>query len=72
MVRVNAALGMVAVVGVLLGAQAPAVDTSTIGPRVGTRVPAIAGADQFGRPRTLDSINGPKGAMIVFFRSADW
>ena len=55
-------------------AQAPAapVDTSRIGPQVGTRVPPIAGVDQFGRSQTLDSVYGPKGAMLVFFRSADW
>ena len=55
-------------------AQAPAVpvDTSRIGPQVGARVPPIAGVDQFGRSQTLDSVSGPKGAMLVFFRSADW
>lgn len=50
----------------------PAVDTSTIGPRVGAVVPALSGVDQFGRPQSLQSISGPKGAMLVFFRSADW
>lgn len=56
-----------------LGAQSPpVVDTSTIGPRVGATVPPIAGVDQFGKPQTLSSIYGPKGAMLVFFRSADW
>ena len=54
-------------------AQIPAgLDTSTLGPQVGARVPPIAGVDQFGRPHTLDSISGSKGAMLVFFRSADW
>lgn len=55
-------------------AQTPAapVDTSKLGPQFGARVPPIAGVDQFGRSQTLDSISGPKGAMLVFFRSADW
>ena len=55
-------------------AQAPAapVDTSRIGPQTGARVPPIAGVDQFGRSQTLDAVYGPKGAMLVFFRSADW
>lgn len=53
--------------------QVPAsVDTSKIGPQVGATVPPISGVDQFGKPRTLSSIYGPKGAMLVFFRSADW
>jgi hypothetical protein len=55
-------------------AQAPArpVDTSTIGPQVGARIPPLDGIDQFGRRQSLNSIYGPKGAMLVFFRSADW
>jgi hypothetical protein len=68
-------LVVVAVVGAAahLGAQSPpAVDTSKIGPRVGATVPPISGVDQFGKPQTLSSIYGPKGAMLVFFRSADW
>lgn len=51
---------------------AQVVDTATLGPQVGAVVPPLAGVDQFGKPRTLASITGPKGAMLVFFRSADW
>jgi len=64
-----------AVLGGVLAAAAqtpPAVDTSKIGPPVGDVVPALSGVDQFGRPQSLQSISGPKGAMLVFFRSADW
>ena len=42
------------------------------GPEVGEQVPAFSAMDQDGRPQTLKSIMGPKGAMLVFFRSADW
>ena len=52
--------------------QAPALDLSKIGPQVGQRVPDFAGNDQFGRRHTLRSSLGTKGAMLVFFRSADW
>jgi hypothetical protein len=56
-----------------LSSQSPLpIDTSKHGPQVGSVVPGFAGVDQFGRPQTLASIVGPKGAMIVFFRSADW
>ena len=48
------------------------VDVSTLGPQVGERVPDFALSDQHGRTRTLDSIMGEKGAMILFHRSADW
>ena len=56
----------------LSGQAPPAVDTSKIGPQVGALVPAFSGTDQFGKPHTLASVMGPKGAMLVFFRSADW
>jgi hypothetical protein len=52
--------------------QPPAVDTSKIGPQVGATVPPVAGVDQSGTRLTLGSVSGPKGAMLVFFRSADW
>ena len=42
------------------------------GPEVGQQVPAFSAPDQEGRNQTLKSIMGPKGAMLVFFRSADW
>lgn len=56
----------------LAGQAPPAVDTSKVGPQVGAVVPAFSGTDQFGKPHTLASVMGPKGAMLVFFRSADW
>ena len=52
--------------------QPAAVDTSKIGPQAGSVVPAFSGVDQFGRIHTLESSLGAKGAMLVFFRSADW
>jgi len=42
------------------------------GPAVGQVVPGFSATDQEGQNQTLKSIMGPKGAMIVFFRSADW
>jgi len=54
-----------------LGAQTP-VDTSKIGPQVGTAVPAFSGPDQNGVTRSLSAAAGPRGTMLVFFRSADW
>ena len=42
------------------------------GPEVGQPVPGFSAKDQEGRTQTLKSIMGPKGAMLVFFRSADW
>jgi len=51
--------------------QAP-VAVDSLGPQVGAAVPAFSGVDQFNRRQTLESVAGPEGAMLVFFRSADW
>jgi hypothetical protein len=48
------------------------IDVSKLGPQVGERVPDFALEDQTGQTQTLQSIMGPKGAMLVFIRSADW
>ena len=54
-------------------AQARAkIDVSKLGPQVGEHVPDFSLKDQNGQTRTLESIMGPKGAMLVFHRSADW
>ena len=42
------------------------------GPAVGETVPAFEARDHEGRPRTLESLRGPEGLVLVFFRSADW
>ena len=48
------------------------IDVSTLGPQVGARVPDFSLKDQYGKTQTLQSIMGPRGAMLVFIRSADW
>jgi hypothetical protein len=54
-------------------AQSPTrIDVSKLGPQVGERVPDFTLRDQNGKPRTLQSNMGPKGAMLGFYRSADW
>jgi len=56
----------------LFGWQLASVNVDALGPKVGERLPPFTLNDQTGKLRTLESIAGPKGAMIVFFRSADW
>ena len=63
--------------GLSVGAQSnpPArtrIDVSKSGPQVGDRVPDFDLMDQHGKRWKLRSITEPKGAMLVFFRSADW
>jgi len=42
------------------------------GPATGSRLPDFELRDQDGKARSLQSLLGPKGALILFFRSADW
>jgi peroxiredoxin len=59
------------VAGVSAQVPAPA-DVAAIGPKVGDRVQDFTLKDANGRTRSLKSAAGPKGTMLVFFRSADW
>jgi len=52
--------------------QAPIPDVESLGPQVGAHVPDFTLTDHQGRSRTLMSLMGPKGLMLVFIRSADW
>jgi hypothetical protein len=42
------------------------------GPEVGSTLPSFEAPDQNGRLENLQTILGPKGALLVFYRSADW
>jgi hypothetical protein len=42
------------------------------GPAIGDRLPVLEAVDQEGRPQTFESLRGPKGLVLLFFRSADW
>src|SRR5260370_13990779 len=77
----SASPGLVAValaglaVQVQVMAQTPAhqkIDVSRLGPQIGERVPDFNLKYQNGQTRTLQSIIGPKGAVLLFYRSADW
>lgn len=48
------------------------IDVTRLGPQVGQVVPDFRLQDAQGKAWTRDSIMGPKGAMLVFSRSADW
>ena len=45
---------------------------TAIGLAVGQKAPAFSAPDQFSRQQTLDTLKGPKGTVLLFFRSADW
>ena len=45
---------------------------TSIGLEVGQKAPAFSARDQFGEEQTLETLKGPKGTVLLFFRSADW
>lgn len=47
-------------------------DVTKVGPQVGEKVPDFSLPDQLGQTRTLASLMGPEGLVLVFNRSADW
>ena len=48
------------------------VDVARLGPQVNQPVPEFTLPDQSGTPRSLKALLGPKGALLVFSRSAGW
>jgi hypothetical protein len=45
---------------------------TAIGLEVGSNAPAFSAPDQFGVEQNLGTLKGPKGTVLLFFRSADW
>lgn len=45
---------------------------TAIGLPVGRKAPPFSLRDQFGHEQTLESLKGPRGTVLLFFRSADW
>jgi hypothetical protein len=45
---------------------------TAIGLEVGHKAPPFSARDQFGREQNLATLKGPKGTVLLFFRSADW
>jgi len=62
----------IAVFAALCASPREQTDLATLGPQVGQRAINFSLPDQTGRVRSLKSAAGPKGTMLVFFRSADW
>jgi hypothetical protein len=55
-----------------LSAQQPVSAPADPGPAVRAIAPGFQTSDQNGKSWTLQQLMGPKGLMLVFFRSADW
>ena len=49
-----------------------AISSKGPGLKVGERIPALRAQDQKGEWRDFASLAGPRGAVMLFYRSADW
>jgi hypothetical protein len=57
----------------LATASAFASAAEQLGPSVGSTAPEIGmPLDQTGKPRAFKDLTGPRGLVLLFFRSADW
>ena len=56
----------------LLMSLLPTPTAAELGPAAGQPLPPFEAPNQDGRPQSLDSLRGPRGLVLVFFRSADW
>jgi hypothetical protein len=66
------ALGLLVAIPAFALQPGQKIDVSGLGPQVGQVVPDFRLQDAQGKVWTRGSIMGPKGAMLVFSRSADW
>lgn len=47
-------------------------NSPSTGLRIGSRAPSFAARDQFGHERSIETLRGSNGTVLLFFRSADW
>ena len=69
--RIGLVAALCLTAGLAAQTRAP-IEVAKLGPQVGETVPGFSLRDQDGAARTLQSVMGPRGALIVFIRSADW
>ena len=65
----------IAVLALSSGQEKPVAADSVapaIGLEIGLPAPAFVLTDQFGHEQSNQTLRGPKGTVILFFRSADW
>jgi hypothetical protein len=61
------AVGALALAPAVLSAQSENVSLD-----VGEKIPSFEAVDQSGRRQTFESLRGPNGLLLLFYRSADW
>jgi hypothetical protein len=52
--------------------QVSSTELMSTGLAVGQKAPNFSARDEFGHVQTLETLKGPNGTVLLFFRSADW
>jgi peroxiredoxin len=65
-------IGIVRKIPILLLVALCSLTAADFGPPTGSRFPAFSLPDQSGKLHSSRSLLGPKGAVILFYQSADW
>jgi len=52
--------------------QVASTELMSIGLAIGQKAPNFSARDEFGHIQTLETLKGPNGTVLLFFRSADW
>jgi hypothetical protein len=52
--------------------QVASAEPMSIGLAVGQKAPNFSARDEFGHVQTIETLKGPNGTVLLFFRSADW
>jgi len=68
-------LFLAGVFGFVAGQETPSTDRTvpaSIGLEIGQHAPPFGLSDQFGHEQSNATLQGSKGTILVFFRSADW
>ena len=71
MERLSLVFAMCAVMSAV-GASSQQVDVTALGPKAGQKALDFSLPGHDGKIYSLAATAGPKGTMLVFFRSADW
>jgi hypothetical protein len=48
------------------------VEPIATGPEIGNPIPPFEALDQYGKIRSFESLRGPEGLLLLFYRTADW
>ena len=65
-------VGLCAYAGIQVTGSTNQAVLPAVGLEIGQQAPAFTLVDQFGQEHSNATLKGPKGTVLLFFRSADW